>query len=114
MLAKPRNPSQQETPMQSRTPLTRKPHRLVALGALVTAAALGLTACGSGFAGGTSTAADGGKLTSSNKPLSVLIAPSGPAEKTAVDSAVAEWSKSSGTKATVIAATDLSQQLAQG
>ena len=99
--------------MQRRRTLSRKPGRMLALGTIVTIAALGLTACGSGFSAG-STPAGGAKLTSGKAPLSVLIAPSGPAEKNAVVSAVGDWSRSSGTKATVIAATDLSQQLAQG
>ena len=73
---------------------------------------LALAGCGTGFSSGTPSS--GGKLTSSKKPLTVLIGSSGPAETSAVTSAVASWSKSSGTGAKVIAASDLPQQLAQG
>ncbi|HEX4444949.1 MAG TPA: extracellular solute-binding protein [Galbitalea sp.] len=73
---------------------------------------LALAGCGTGFSSGTSSS--GGKLTSSKKALTVLIGSSGPAETSAVTSAVASWSKSSGTGAKVIAASDLPQQLAQG
>jgi multiple sugar transport system substrate-binding protein len=86
--------------------------RWIAAGATTAAALLALTACGSGFTSGSSSS--DGKLTSSNKPLTVLIGSSGPAETTAVTSAVADWSKSSGTSAKVLAANDLNQQLAQG
>ena len=87
--------------------------RWLASGAVAAAAALALTACGSGFSGGSSDG-DTGKLTSSDKALTVMIGSSGDAETTAVKSAVADWSKSSGTKASVVAATDLNQQLSQG
>ena len=87
--------------------------RWLAGGAVAAAAALALTACGSGFSGG-SGSSDTGKLTSSNKPLTVMIGSSGDAETAAVKSAVGDWSKSSGTKASVVAAADLNQQLAQG
>jgi multiple sugar transport system substrate-binding protein len=87
----------------------------VALGAggIAVAAALALTGCGSGFSGGGSSASSG-DLTSSDKPLTVMIGSSGDAETKAVTDAVAAWSKKSGTKATVVAATNLSQQLSQG
>jgi multiple sugar transport system substrate-binding protein len=81
--------------------------RRIAIGAVAAAAALGLTACGSGFSGG-DTKQD------SSKPLTVLIGSSGDAETTAVKAAAADWSKKSGTKVTVTAASDLNQQLAQG
>ena len=55
-----------------------------------------------------------GDLTSSNDPLTLLIASSGDAETNAVQSAVDAWSAQSGVKATVQVASDLSQQLAQG
>ncbi|WP_314148680.1 extracellular solute-binding protein [uncultured Leifsonia sp.] len=87
--------------------------RWLASGAVAAAAALALTACGSGFSGGSSDG-DTGKLTSSDKALTVMIGSSGDAETNAVKSAVADWSKSSGTKASVVAATDLNQQLSQG
>ncbi len=88
-------------------------NRWLAASALAVIGALALSACGSGFSS-SSTGASGGKLTSSKKPLTVLIGSSGPAETTAVTKAVASWSKSSGTGAKVIAATNLDQQLAQG
>jgi len=47
-------------------------HRWLAGGAVAAAAALALTACGSGFGGG-SGSSDTGKLTSSNKALTVMI-----------------------------------------
>ena len=60
---------------------------------------------------GSSTPA-GPKLPPAN--LTMLIGSSGPAETKAVTAAAAAWSKSSGSKATVQAAQDLTQQLAQG
>jgi len=92
--------------------MQRRTSRWLAAGALAASGALALTACGSGFSSGGS--ADDGALTSSNKALSVLIGSSGDAETAAVKSAVADWSSSSGTKASVSAASDLAQQLAQG
>ncbi|WP_243062111.1 extracellular solute-binding protein [Humibacter sp. RRB41] len=87
--------------------------RWLASGALAVATALALSACGSGFSGSSSTSTSGA-LTSSKKPLTVLIGSSGPAETKAVTSAVGDWSKSSGTDAKVLAANNLDQQLAQG
>lgn len=89
---------------------------LMASAVLVTGT-LALSGCGSGFSdsGGTgdsSTAPDA--LTSSDKPLSILIGSSGDAETNAVNTAVDAWSKDSGVKATVTAASDLNQQLSQG
>jgi len=82
-------------------------------GAIAVVAALALTGCGSGFSSDNSSkgASD---LTSSNKPLTVMIGSSGDAETKAVTDAVDAWSKKSGVKASVIAATDLQQQLSQG
>ncbi|WP_104091775.1 extracellular solute-binding protein [Arthrobacter sp. GMC3] len=74
------------------------------------AATLALTACSSGFSGTSDTDA----LTSSDKALTVMIGSSGDAETAAVNEAVAGWSASSGTKASVIVASDLNQQLSQG
>jgi multiple sugar transport system substrate-binding protein len=85
--------------------------RWLASGALAVTTALALTACGSGFSSGSSTS---GSLSSSDKPLTVMIGSSGDAETKAVKSAVASWSTSSGTGAKVIAANNLDQQLAQG
>jgi len=95
------------------TRMHRITHRWLAGGAVAAATALALTACGSGFGGGSS-GDDTGKLTSSDKALTVMIGSSGDAETKAVKSAVADWSGSSGTKASVVAASDLNQQLAQG
>lgn len=81
-------------------------------GVIAVGVALALTACGSGF-NSSNVSSDGG-LTSSKKPLTVLIGSSGPTETAAVSAAVSSWSKSSGTKATVIPANNLPQQLAQG
>ena len=81
------------------------------------ASVLALTACGSGSgfsgsSGGSSGSAGG--LTSSKSALTVLIGSSGDAETAAVKSAVADWSSSSGTQATVQPASNLAQQLSQG
>ncbi len=92
--------------------MRKNTNRWIASGAVAVATALALTACGSGFGG--SSSSDSGKLTSSDKALTVMIGSSGDAETTAVKSAVSDWSKSSGTKASVVAATDLNQQLSQG
>ncbi len=83
-------------------------------GILVVSGSLVLSGCGSGFTPATSSSPSTGALTSSSKSLTVMIGSSGTAETDAVTSAVAAWSKTSGTKATVIAANNLSQQLAQG
>ena len=87
-------------------------NRWLTAGTLAIAGMLALSACGSGFS---STTGNGSKgLTSSKKPLTVLIGSSGDAETAAVKSAVADWATSSGTGATVIPATNLAQQLSQG
>ncbi|MEA2667863.1 MAG: multiple sugar transport system substrate-binding protein [Chloroflexota bacterium] len=88
-------------------------NRWLAAGILALASAVALTACGTGFNSGSGSTSGTG-LTSSKKPLTVLIGSSGPAETTAVTSAVASWSKSSGTGAKVLAASNLDQQMAQG
>lgn len=78
-------------------------------GAVLVAAGLAaaLTACGTGFS-------SGGSSQNDKKPLNILIGSSGDAETKAVKAAVADWSKTSGVKATVTVASDLNQQLAQG
>src|SRR5579875_107291 len=88
----------------------------IAAGLVAAASVLALTACGSGFSGSSSSSGTGkaGGLTSSKSALTVLIGSSGDAETAAVKSAVADWSKSSGTAATVIPASNLAQQLSQG
>lgn len=89
---------------------------LLGAGGLVVAAALTLTGCGQSFdqGGGTPTGAGNGELTSSDDALTVMIGSSGDAETKAVQDAVAAWSQDSGVDASVIAATDLAQQLSQG
>lgn len=86
----------------------------LAAGLVAAAGVLALTACGSGFGGSSPSGSASGGLTSSKSALTVLIGSSGDAETAAVKSAVADWSKSSGTKASVQAATNLTQQLSQG
>ncbi|GAB2845754.1 hypothetical protein GCM10027200_52400 [Lentzea nigeriaca] len=80
--------------------------RWIRLSVAAAVAVLTLSACGSGFdsASGADTPGD----------LTVLIGASGDAETNAVKSAVAAWSAQSGTKAEVVVASDLSQQLSQG
>jgi hypothetical protein len=58
--------------------------------------------------------ASAGGLTSSDKPLTIMIGSSGDAETKAAQDAVAAWSAKSGVSASVVAATDLAQQLSQG
>jgi len=96
--------------------MQRRTSRWMIGAGLTMAGALALTACSSSF-GGTTPGATGSAaaLTSdSSKSLNVLIGSSGDAETKAVNAAVASWSSSSGTKATVSVASDLNQQLAQG
>ncbi|GAA4167410.1 sugar ABC transporter substrate-binding protein [Gryllotalpicola koreensis] len=96
--------------------MSRTLARTVLMGTVAAAAAIALAGCGSGFGGSSSggSASGSGGLTSSKDPLTVLIGSSGDAETAAVKSAVADWSSSSGTKASVIPANNLPQQLAQG
>lgn len=81
-------------------------------GALLVAAMLGLTACGSGFTEGDNSETE--DLTSSDDALTILIGSSGDAETTAVETAVAAWSSETGIEAKVQVANDLPQQLSQG
>ena len=89
---------------------------LVGTGALLLAGSLALTGCGSGFSGGAGSGASGSPadLTSSDKPLTVLIGSSGDAETKAVTDAGAAWSASSGVKASVETSSNMEQQLSQG
>lgn len=89
---------------------------VVGAGTIAVAAALALTGCGQGFGGSPAPSGSTGSsdLTSSDSPLTVMIGSSGDAETKAVTDAVNAWSQKSGTKASVIAATNLSQQLSQG
>ena len=86
----------------------------LAAGLIAATSVLALTACGSGFSSSPSDSGSAGALTSSKKALTVLIGSSGDAETAAVKAQVAAWSKSSGTGASVQAASDLPQQLSQG
>jgi multiple sugar transport system substrate-binding protein len=94
--------------------MQRRTTRWLVAGAVAAAGALALSACGSGFSGGSGNTDSGHALTKSDKALSVLIGSSGDAETKAVNTAVAEWTASSGSHATVSVASDLNQQLAQG
>ena len=83
--------------------------------AFLAAAALGgmlvfVAACGSGGSG--SAASSAGKV--NKTPLTLMFGSSGPAETKAVDTAAAAFTKQSGVKVKVIAASNLTQQLAQG
>lgn len=83
--------------------------------ALVSAAAVGsvlliASACSSG--GGGSTASSAPKATKA--PLTLMFGSSGPAETKAVDTAAAAFTRQSGIKVKVIAASNLTQQLSQG
>lgn len=91
--------------------MQRSIQRTLIGGAAVLAASLALSACGSGFSPSGPTK---GAITSSNTALTVMIGTSGEAETAAVKSAVADWSASSGTAASVVAASNLGQQLSQG
>ena len=94
--------------------MTRHTTRAVlGTGAVLLAASLVLTGCGSGFAGDDQKP-DAEGLTSSDDALTVLIGSSGDAETEAVQSAVDAWSADSGTKVTVQVASNLDQELSQG
>jgi multiple sugar transport system substrate-binding protein len=90
------------------------PHRIPAA-AIGLVAVLAFAACSSGGpstpTGGAST---GVPPSGGGGSLSVLIGSSGDAETKAVTDAVAAWSSSSGTQATVRAASNLNQELSQG
>jgi multiple sugar transport system substrate-binding protein len=64
-----------------------------------------VSACGSGGSGSSG---------ASSKPLTLMFGSSGPAETKAVDTAAAAFTKQSGIKVKVVAASNLSQQLSQG
>ncbi|WP_458115613.1 sugar ABC transporter substrate-binding protein [Arthrobacter sp. D2-10] len=90
---------------------TGHPRRRLAV-AITAASMLALTACGgSGFS---ESAEDGGEATATDAPVSVLIGSSGDAETEAVTAAVDSWASESGVEASVIVASDLTQQLSQG
>lgn len=90
---------------------TAHPRRLAV--AITAASMLALTACGgSGFS--ESAEEGGGQAEATDAPVSVLIGSSGDAETQAVTGAVDAWASESGVDASVIAASDLTQQLSQG
>lgn len=90
---------------------TAHPRRLAV--AITAASMLALTACGgSGFS--ESAEEGGGQAEATDAPVSVLIGSSGDAETQAVTSAVDAWASESVVDASVIAASDLTQQLSQG
>ncbi|MGO4804686.1 extracellular solute-binding protein [Arthrobacter sp. 2MCAF15] len=91
--------------------MTRTRTQRLVTGAVAAIGALALSACGSGFS---SPASSGSAEATGSGPISVLIGSSGDAETTAVKSAVADWSKTSGTEASVSVASDMVQQLSQG
>jgi len=87
--------------------------------------AVSSSAAASPSAAGTASSAPAGSMTGSAAApasgpklpaakLDILIGSSGPAETDAVTAAAAAWGKASGSTATVTAAQDLTQQLAQG
>ncbi|WP_299166378.1 extracellular solute-binding protein [uncultured Arthrobacter sp.] len=91
---------------------TGNPRRRLAV-AITAASMLTLTACGgSGF--DESAEEGGGQAEATDAPVSVLIGSSGDAETEAVTAAVDAWASESGVEASVIAASDLTQQLSQG
>ncbi|GAB3534083.1 ABC transporter substrate-binding protein [Arthrobacter tecti] len=91
---------------------TAHPRKRLAV-AITAASVLALTACGgSGF---DESAEEGGEQTqATDAPVSVLIGSSGDAETEAVNTAVDAWAGESGVEASVIVASDLTQQLSQG
>jgi multiple sugar transport system substrate-binding protein len=81
------------------------------LSAVTTAGLLALaTACSSG----SGSAPSGGTGTPNKSPLTLMFGSSGPAETKAVQAAAAAFTKQSGIKVNVVAASNLVQQLAQG
>jgi len=80
---------------------------------MATAATLALTACGSsGSTNANSTGSPNGS--SGGGSLQVLIASSGDAETNAVKAAVSAWGQQNNGQGSVLPATDIDQQLAQG
>ncbi|HEV3382711.1 MAG TPA: extracellular solute-binding protein [Trebonia sp.] len=84
--------------------------------AVLAAAVLAFTAaCSSGGGFGSPSSSDATATAKPNdKPLTLMFGSSGPAETKAVDAAAAAFTKQSGIKVQVIAASDLAQQVAQG
>lgn len=80
--------------------------------ALCACGALVLSACGGG--GGSSFGGAAKSQATGPAKLTIMIGSSGDAETNSVKAAAAAWSKKSGNTASVIAASDLPQQLGQG
>lgn len=93
-------------------------HRFLRVPALMVSAALLLAACSSGSSASPGSSAPGSEAPAvSAEPgadLTILIGSSGDAETNIVKDLVAQWSAKSGTKAEVVVASDLGQQLSQG
>jgi multiple sugar transport system substrate-binding protein len=104
--------NQQQNQHHKENTMQRRSSRWLFAGGLAAAAALTLSACGSGS--GFDDAGSSGAAQDESAPLTVLIGSSGDAETAAVTDAVKAWSDESGTEATVTAASDLNQQLSQG
>lgn len=67
-----------------------------------------------GIVAGLGACATGSGDSSESKDLTILIGSSGDAETSAVQAAADAWAKDNGAKVTVVAASDLTQQLSQG
>ena len=78
------------------------------------AAGLLTLAAACGGSGGTAAAGSGGLGKPGKTPLTLMFGSSGPAETKAVQAAATAFTKRSGIKVTVVAASNLVQQLAQG
>jgi multiple sugar transport system substrate-binding protein len=92
---------------------TGNPRRRLAV-AITTASMLALTACGGGSGFSESAEEGGEQAEATDAPVTVLIGSSGDAETQAVTAAVDGWASESGMEASVIVASDLTQQLSQG
>ena len=88
--------------------------RTRALTALIAACLLTLAAACGGSGGGTAAAGSSGLGKPGKTPLTLMFGSSGPAETRAVQAAAAAFTRRSGIKVTVVAASNLTQQLAQG
>ena len=92
--------------------ISRQVRRAAAAAAMCTAGALVLAACGGGGFG--SKGASQAATSAGPVALQVMIGSSGDAETNAVKAATDAWAKKTGNTVTVIAASDLGQQLGQG
>ncbi len=93
--------------------MNKRPARLTATLAIAAAGALTLGACGGGgFSGSNNTASQ--STAKGPVKLTMMIGSSGDAETNAVQAAVAAWGAKTGNSVTVVAASNLGQQLGQG